>query len=64
MRGLTFSLKRFLDISGQKTMIARKTGIPTTKHGLERKVGSAIISALTGMKNNKMIVMTIYTITI
>ena len=37
--GLSFSLKRALGISGLKAKIARKTGIPTTKQGLERKIG-------------------------
>lgn len=51
MRGLTFSLKRAVGISGLKTRIARKTGIPTTKQGLERKIGQAVISALIGKKH-------------
>ena len=50
MKGLTFSLKRAIGISGLKTKIARKTGIPTTKLGLERKIGQAVISALIGKK--------------
>lgn len=51
MRGLTFSLKRAIGISGLKTKIALKTGIPTTKQGLERKIGQAVISALIGKKH-------------
>jgi len=51
MRGLTFSLKRAVGISGLKTKIALKTGIPTTKQGLERKIGQAVISALIGKKH-------------
>lgn len=42
--GFSFSLKRAVGISGAKQSFARKTGIPTTKHGLERKIGSSIIS--------------------
>ena len=53
MRGLSFSLKRAVGISGLKTKVASKTGIPTTKQGLERKVGKAVISAITGKKKNK-----------
>ena len=53
MKGLSFSLKRAVGISGFKTKVARKTGIPTTKQGLERKIGQAVISAVTGKKNNK-----------
>lgn len=50
MKGLSFSLKRAIGISGLKTKIARKTGIPTTKQGLERKIGQAVISTITGKK--------------
>ena len=39
MRGFSFSLKRFLGITGIKQSIAITTGIPTTKQGLERKIG-------------------------
>ena len=48
--GLSFSLKRAVGISGLKTKIARATGIPTTKQGLERKIGGAILKGLTGKK--------------
>ena len=48
--GVSFSLKRALGISGLKSKIARKTGIPTTKKGLERKIGGAIIKAVTGKR--------------
>jgi len=50
MRGFSFSLKRFLGITGLKQSIALKTGIPTTKQGLERKIGGAILNALFGKK--------------
>ncbi len=53
MRGLSFSWKRAVGISGLKTKVARATGIPTTKQGLERKVGKAVISAVTGKKKRK-----------
>jgi len=46
MRGLTFSLKRAVGISGLKTKVARATGIPTTKQGLERKVGQAVLKGV------------------
>jgi len=48
MRGFSFSLKRFLGITAVKQSIARQTGIPTTKQGVERKIGGAIIKALFG----------------
>lgn len=50
MKGLTFSLKRAVGISGLKAKVAHKTGIPTTKQGLERKVGKAVLSMITGKK--------------
>ncbi len=53
MKGLTFSLKRAVGISGLKNKIARKTGIPTTRQGLERKVGQIVLSALTGRRKRK-----------
>lgn len=51
IRGLSFSLKRALGISGLKSKVARKTGIPTTKGGVERKIGRIIIDAITGKKS-------------
>ncbi len=53
MKGLSFSLKRAVGISGLKTKIAHKTGLPTTKQGLERKVGQTVLSALIGGKKRK-----------
>lgn len=50
MRGFSFSLKRFLGITGVKQQIARSTGIPTTRSGVEKKIGSAIIKAIFGKK--------------
>ena len=48
MRGFSFSLKRFLGITGLKQRIARQTGIPTTKQGVERKIGTTIIKLIFG----------------
>jgi hypothetical protein len=53
VRGLSFSLKRALGISGLKTKIARKTRIPTTKGGLERKIGRAVLGIFSGKKRRK-----------
>lgn len=50
MRGFSFSLKRFLGITLVKLQFSRQTGIPTTKNGLERKIGGAVIKALFGRK--------------
>lgn len=41
--GLSFSLKRALGVTALKQKIARETGIPLTKGGLERKIGGFII---------------------
>ena len=48
--GLSFSLKRALGISAVKQKISRKTGIPTTRQGLERKIGGAILNSLFSKK--------------
>ena len=48
--GLSFSLKRAVGISGLKTKVARAVALPTTKQGLERKIGGAILKGLTGKK--------------
>ena len=42
--GLSFSWKRAIGLSGLKTSIARQTGMPLTKSGLERKIGRILIS--------------------
>lgn len=46
--GLTFSWKRALGITQLKQKISRTTGIPMSKQGLERKVGSMILKKLFG----------------
>ena len=46
--GLSFSLKRLIGITGLKSSIAHKTGIPLTKGGVERKVGRGLIRMLLG----------------
>lgn len=46
--GLSFSWKRALGITRVKQNFARATGIPTTKSGTERKIGSTIIKAIFG----------------
>lgn len=48
--GLSFSLKRALGITQAKQKIAKATGIPTSKAGLERKIGSVIMKTLFGKK--------------
>lgn len=46
--GLSFSWKRALGITQAKQKFARETGIPTSKAGLERKIGKTILKAIFG----------------
>ena len=48
--GVSFSLKRALGITKIRQKFARETGIPTSKAGLERKIGNTIIKAILGKK--------------
>ena len=48
--GLSFSWKRALGISQAKQKLARETGVPTSKAGLERKIGNLILKGLFGKK--------------
>lgn len=48
--GLSFSLKRALGITKLKRAITKKTGIPFTKSGIERKIGGYIVSKLLNRK--------------
>ncbi len=44
--GFSFSWKRALGITQAKQKLARETGIPTSKAGVERKIGRMIIKTL------------------
>lgn len=48
IRGLSFSWSRLLGIAGLKSKVAHKTGIPTTRGGMERKIGRILLDALFG----------------
>lgn len=48
--GFSFSWKRLLGITGIKQSFARKTGVPTSKSGLDRKLGNSIIKLIFGKK--------------
>ena len=48
--GLSFSWKRALGNTQAKRNFARATGIPTSKAGAERKLGSLILNAIFGKK--------------
>ena len=41
--GMTFSLKRLVGITRVKQKISRKTGIPWTRQGRQRKIGKMIL---------------------
>ena len=47
--GLSFSWKRALGITQVRQKIAKATGVPTSKVGVERKIGNSIIKILTNM---------------
>lgn len=51
--GLSFSWKRAVGVTAVKQNFARKTGVPTTRGGLERKVGSLVLGALLGKKKKR-----------
>ena len=46
--GVSFSLNRALGITQTKQRFARETGIPTSKAGLERKIGKMILKSIFG----------------
>lgn len=48
--GLSFSWKRALGITHLKQNVARLTGVPTSKTGLEWKIGNGILKIITGKK--------------
>ncbi|MDE5836287.1 MAG: hypothetical protein K2H50_04705 [Paramuribaculum sp.] len=51
--GLSFSWKRAVGITKVKQKVSRATGIPTSRQGLERKVGALVIGALLGSAKKK-----------
>ena len=50
IRGLSFSWSRLLGIAGLKSKVAHKTGIPTTRGGLERRLGRMLIELVFGKR--------------
>lgn len=46
--GVSFSFNRALGITQAKQKFARETGIPTSKAGLERKIGNTILKMIFG----------------
>lgn len=45
-----FSWRRLLGVTAAKQRIARRTGVPWTKSGRERKIGAALLTVLFGKK--------------
>jgi len=48
--GVSFSWKRALGITRAKQKFARRTGIPTSKRGLQNKIGATIMKMIFGKK--------------
>ena len=48
INGLSFSWKRALGITQLKQKIARETGIPTSRQGIERKIGKTLVKMVLG----------------
>jgi hypothetical protein len=48
--GFSFSWKRLLGITSAKQSFARKTGVPTSKAGVERKIGKILLQIFLGKK--------------
>lgn len=48
--GLSFSWKRALGVTQAKQQFSRQTGIPTSKSGMERKIGNLLLTLLFGKK--------------
>jgi len=46
MRGFSFSWRRAVGLSGLKARLSRRSGIPLTRSGAERKIGRAILGWL------------------
>lgn len=44
--GISFSWKRALGITKLKQQMSRKTGIPLSKSGVERKIGKTILDII------------------
>lgn len=51
--GLSFSWKRAVGITAVKQKVSRATGIPTTRAGLERKVGAMALGLVFGRKKKR-----------
>ena len=61
--GMTFSWKRAIGLSALKQKIARKTGVPLTKHGRTLKMGRAAGDMISG-KNRGQAAKTMFAMTL
>ena len=50
--GTSFSVRRAIGVDKIKRSISKATGIPTTKQGLERKIGRAVIKGVGNYSSN------------
>ena len=51
--GFSFSWKRALGVTSAKQKFARETGIPTTKSGMQRNLGGAVLGVSFGLFGGK-----------
>lgn len=49
--GFSFSLSRLIGLQTLKQIIARMTGVPTTRIGRQRKVGDSVLTWFFGKKH-------------
>lgn len=40
-RGLSFSPRRALGLTGARLRLSRRLGVPTTRYGMQRRIGAA-----------------------
>lgn len=48
--GFSFSWKRALGVTAAKQKFAKTTGVPTSRTGIERKIGSTLLKLIFGKK--------------
>lgn len=48
--GLTFGWRRAVGVTAARREVARRTGVPTTRAGVERKVGRTVINSILGRR--------------
>lgn len=46
--GLSFSWKRAIELTGLRLKASHKLGVPTTRQGMERRVGAWLLGLLFG----------------